>query len=348
MKITPNSNACPAKVVKSRKAVKSESPHVAAMSQSTISIDTGLIVALVDSAVDSDTARQILTQQVMKGGVDLGIQFPKSKIVRSWHAGGERNKAHIETANSLYPEPPFGVKRFVRCLEVDHRFNWLSDAAFMVTSKTIKGTEKQSTHGDCNLFLQNGAALEDPNTMQALFKLRHEAKSAGNHLMVIIGGVSKLSDSAEKLFSLCDEVLTVEACEPDADASYAIKIAVPSLHHSHQFGKGVIMASLIRGQSKFTIKVESFIATGLKQRLAWRLSGTGKSLDEIGEYLGINKSTASRWLQKMPPVKQASITDAQINQALEAVECLPIEKKSTAVNPAFSVQREAQSKRKVR
>lgn len=331
-----------------KKVMKTKSSHFVVVTHNAIKVDTGLVVAIVDGAVDGEIARQVLTQHVMNGNAESGIEFPKAKIVRSWHGGGERNKAHVEAANSIYPEPPAGVKRFVRSLEVDHRFNWLSDAAFMVMGKTIKGTEKQSAQGDWNVILQNGVTLDDPGTMHALFKLRQVAKTAGNHVMVIIGGANKLQDAAEKLFPMCDEVITIEVCEADPDAYSAFKIAIPSLHHSHQFGKGVVMASLARCQGKFKIKIEPFIATELKQRVAWRLYGAGKSLDDIGEYLTVNKSTASRWLQKMPPVVKLSMTDKEIEQALEAIECLPSEKKKAQPCPAFSVQHSGQSNRKVR
>ncbi|MBS7807956.1 hypothetical protein, partial [Variovorax sp. PCZ-1] len=241
-----------------KKILKTKSLPTLAVMHNPISLSTGLTVVLVDGAGDSEVARQVMAQQVMNGGADLGIQFPKPKVIRTWHTGGERNKAHVEAANNIYPEPPVGVKRFVRSLEVDHRFNWLSDAAFMVIGKTIRGTEKQSAQGDWNVILQNGVTLDDPGTMHALFKLRQVAKTAGNHVMVIIGGVNKLQDAAEKLFPMCDEVITIEACEADPETHSAFKIAIPSLHHSHQFGKGAVMASLARFQGKFKFKIEPF------------------------------------------------------------------------------------------
>lgn len=331
-----------------KKIVKAKLPLIVAAAYSPIRLGTGLTVVLVDSAVDSEVAREVLTQQVMAGGGDLGVQFAKSKVVRTWQAGGRRQQEYVKAANSYYPGPPVGTRRIVRCVEVDRRFNWLSDAGWMAVGKTIAGSDKRNAHGDWNILLQNGAAFEDHGAMQFLFKLSQAAKNAGNHAMVIIGGVIKLNDSAEKLFSLCDEVITVEACEADPDTYCAIKIAIPSLHHSHQFGKGAVMASLVRAQEQFKINIEPFIATELRQRLAWRMYGAGKSLDEIGQYVGFNKSTVSRWFPKMPPVIKASITEEEINQALEAIECLRYENKKSAPRPAFSTQGERQTNRKVR
>ena len=331
-----------------KKFVKTKLPLSVAAIQNSIGFDTGLIVALVDSAVESEVAREVLTQQVMAGSADLGVQFAKSKVVRAWHAGGERQQEYVKAANSYYPDPPVGTRRIVRCIEAERRFNWLSDAGWMAVRKTIAGSDKRSAQSDWNIILQNGAAFEDQGVMLALFKLRQAAKIAGNHVMVIIGGVSKLNDSAEKLFSICDEVITVESCEADSDTYCAIKIAIPSLHHSHQFGKGAVMASLVRAQEQFKINIEPFIATELRQRLAWRMYGAGKSLDEIGQDVGFNKSTVSRWFPKMPPVIKASITEEEINQALEAIECLRYENKKSAPRLAFSTQGEGQTNRKVR
>jgi hypothetical protein len=340
--------AFPKGKIMTEKVMNSKFPPLAAVAHSNINLATGLVVVLVDGAVESDVARQVLIQQIMKGDMGLGIQFPQCKTIRSWHSGGQRHKDRVEAANNCYPDPPNGITRRVRCIDVDHRFNWLSDAGLMALRKTLKGNEEKSTQGDWNVILQNSAALENSSTMHVLFKLRHEATSAGNHVMLIIGGLSKISDSANKLFSMCDEIITIEACEADQDSHLALKIAVPSLNNSHQFGKGAVMASLIRGQDKYKINITPFIASELKQRLAWWFSGSGKSLDEIGKYLDVNKSTVSRWLQKMPPVKQVNMTEEEIEQALESIECLPAEKKKTAINPTFSLGREAHSKRKVR
>jgi len=307
------------------KIIKSKVPSAKSEVPPSSLIDMNLVVVLVADHVDTDVVRQLMMQQVMSGGANLGIQFPKVTVLRSWHCGGERNKARVKAEDCYYGQPPEGVKRIYRCLEVDRRFNWLSDAGLMAIGSKISASGAEGSKGEWNIFCQSDVDFDEPDTIRTLLNLRDRAKHSGNHVMVIAGGVEQPDNVAPKLGPLCDEVVLAKYCAPDPDVHQAIEIVVPDLRRSHQFGVGRIMASVLRTTENFKIRYEPFIHGGLAFRFAWRLSSAGRSLEDVGKVLNKNKSTIMRWLRKLPPTTQIKFGEAEINKTLAMIECLESE-----------------------
>lgn len=307
------------------KVIKSKLPPANSAMPHADEIDMNLLVVLVADHVDTDVVRQLMMQQVMSGGANLGIRFPKATLLRSWHYGGERNKARVKAEDHYFDQPPQGVKRIYRCLEVDRRFNWLSDAGLMAIGSKVSASDVEGANGEWNIFCQSDVDFDEPDTIRALLNLRDRAKCSGNHVMVIAGGVEKPDNISQKLGPLCDEVVLAKYCAPDPDVHQAMELVVPDLRRSHQFGVGRAMASVIRTTENFMFRYEPFVHGGLVYRFAWRLSSAGRSLEDIGKVLNKNKSTIMRWLRNLPPTTPIKFGEAEINKTLAMIECLDSE-----------------------
>jgi hypothetical protein len=252
------------------KIMKKKLPLSMAAIRNPMGFRPGLTIALVDSDVVSEIAREVLTHLVMAGNAQLGIKFAKPKVVRTWHPGSEHQQEHLKAANNYYLDPLCGTKRIVHCIEAERGFNWLSDAGWMAVSETIAGNDKSSAQGDWNILIQNGAAFQNCGVIRTLLNLDQAAKTAGNHVMVIIWGKSKGVGIASILFGVCEKVITVKACEADPGTHYAITIGTSSMHDDRPFSKGAVMASLVRTQDKYKINIEPFTCTKLAERLDLR------------------------------------------------------------------------------
>ena len=66
------------------KDIKSKVPLEKGATSHAIEVDMNLVVVLVANNVETDVVRQLMMHQVMSGGANLGIQFPKPAVLRSW------------------------------------------------------------------------------------------------------------------------------------------------------------------------------------------------------------------------------------------------------------------------
>src|ERR1035437_4258768 len=94
----------------------------------------------------------------------------------------------------------------------------------------------------------------------------------------------------------CDEYIEVAPCEPDLEFDIAFSIDCVGLRDLNHFGIGKKMCSVRFSEGTFIRRYDSYISSSLKTRVLWTLRGQGRTLEEIGGILKVNKSTVLRRL----------------------------------------------------
>lgn len=256
---------------------------------------TGLVIASVDDKCCMSQVRMTLTDMTLKKNMGLGIPMPDVESVCSVFSGRPRQLelAKLTTAASISE-----VSNVVHDVVVFHapdKMVWTSNEGGGVLPSLINNTKGW-------VILEQvveGALTAD--LVQGVLHLRSMAQQAGVRVLLLVGGLVQPSSSL--LSQICEEYLEINSCEPDIEVDSSFSIACDGVRELHSRGIGKVMCNITFSEGAIHRHFESFISNDLATRLMWSLRGQGKTLEEIGSLLKVNKSSVLRRLKGLPPTR---------------------------------------------
>ncbi|MBK6008677.1 hypothetical protein JJB11_21460 [Ramlibacter ginsenosidimutans] len=273
----------------------------------------GMTLVTMDSEEHEFHARYLIERHAAEGSDKLGIPFPEPRRVVSLHAGTPRSFEQIR----LLAELCAAGRKEPRGLERRHigrqGFDPCRDEGIGAVLGELTGSTKALV-----CFEQ---PVSDPlpnHVIEGLTRFKQLAVSAASHIVVFTKRVS--APSRLQLERLADEVIDVEACEPEAGARHSFHIRWHGALHLDGLNHGTVMCSVRVAQDRYVYKADPFVAKDLSGRVMWMLRCEGWQLEAIAKLVGVNRSTVKRRLDQMPPTRELDLAEGWLERYRDALD----------------------------
>ncbi|MBU9174033.1 hypothetical protein [Burkholderia gladioli] len=274
---------------------------------------TGLTVLVVPDRHLVRDARTAVETQYMSFGAVADIPAPDAKFMKSLHSGMLQALDELEALSELEKLPHTAIERTFHPYGSRPNFNYCSDEGLNTLLPIIEDAE----NGWVTLA-QHCDSLSPEHLIAGMCQIRATAEKADAYVLLIIVCPSK--EQVPGIRDFCDEYLEVEACEADPGAHLAFAIESMRLGDMHLIGYGKVICNVTLTDDGYLRTFTPFIAKSLRDRFIWKLRAAGKSLAEIGELVGLHKSSVKRCLDRMRPVRRQALSNDEIAQHLDALE----------------------------
>jgi len=133
------------------------------------------------------------------------------------------------------------------------------------------------------VLIMTGAEAIKPPALLAL----HEAASEQAVLLLLIGRFHRIR-GAGAFSSFGKTCIVMDACEPDPGFSFAFTIEFPELSAFDENGVGKAMVGVKRKKDRYRLVFERFVASGVVDRVIWRLRAEGQRHESIAAVVGLS------------------------------------------------------------
>ncbi|MEF9444279.1 hypothetical protein OWS73_20855 [Burkholderia sp. 1B3(2022)] len=274
---------------------------------------TGLTVLVVPDKHLVRDARAAIETQYMNFGEVADIPAPDAEFMWALHSGMQQAKDELEALAELEKRIETAIERTFHLHGSRPNFNFCIDEGLHTVLPIIEEAE----NGWVTLA-QSCDSLSPEHLIAGMCEIRTTAQKASAYVLLIIVGPGK--EQVLGIRDFCDEYLEVEACEPNPGTHLAFSIEALRLADMHALGYGKVICNVTLTDDGYARKFEPFIAKSLRDRFIWKLRASGKSLAEIGELVGLHKSSVKRCLDAMRPVRRQALSDDEIAQHLDVLE----------------------------
>ncbi|WP_186222574.1 hypothetical protein [Burkholderia gladioli] len=258
-------------------------------------------------------ARAAIETQYMSFGNVAGIPAPDAEFMSSLHSGNIQALDELEALAKLEKLSGNALERTFYAYGSRRNFNFSGNEGLSILLPIIEDAE----NGWVTL-VQPCDSLSPEHLIAGMCQMRATAQNAAAYVLLVVVCPSK--DQVPGIRDFCDEYLEVDACEPDPDAHLAFSIEALRLADMHTLGYGKVICNVTLTNDGYMRTFEPFIATSLRDRLIWKLRAAGKSLSEIGELVGLHKSSVKRCLDTMRPVRRRALSEVEITQYIDALD----------------------------
>ena len=152
--------------------------------------------------------------------------------------------------------------------------------------------------------------------IEGLLRIRQAALKRKMRGMLIVMNPHPLDSTT---FSrIADEYFEVTACEPDPGWDEAIVIDCVALTRGlgHAAGKVMCLAKHVEG--RYVTQIVPFVSASAKTRLMAILRAMGKTLEQIGKLVALDKSGVSRHLQGIRSIPDSKLSKDELECWFEA------------------------------
>lgn len=258
----------------------------------------------------------------------LGVDMPKVSCVESLFTGRKRSYEQACYLLNTIPRSPDVKHQFEHCL-TENVLDWTS-------SEGRCALQPHLANEDCLLVLElNAQGKSAEEISHGIARISADAKSSNKYVMMVIAGLK--AGTGCQLAQCCDEYLEVSPCENDVDADLSFSIECVGLSELGGSGIGKVMCSVIQDGNGFQRRYAPFVASDLKTRAMWELRGQGKSLEEVGQYFNVHKTSVQRRLKGLPPPCCSAAGDDWLARNLEWAQVTSSPKKGAGACHAEEV-----------
>jgi hypothetical protein len=285
-------------------------------------LEHGVMLVACSSKWVAQDACDALIEQAVNGGSGTGMKFPNIAKVRVFAPGSARSQKALAARLRLAKPVPDNVTLDVVGCGTQSSFDFLSnEGRGSVLPHIHRDDTVQSPH--VNVFLQGVAHDRDVQLAEAIGQYRVAAQKSNGYVVIVMHCASAFEKRG--LEDVSDDYCVVDECEPDPGCESALTFSYPDLDHLHRYGLGRMMCGLRFTDGRIHYDYTSYIADDVKNRLIWLLRAGGKSLQEIGDVVNLDKANVMRRLRDMPVVVPQQVDSERVKVLLEHVE---LEKKN--------------------
>jgi len=274
-------------------------------------IPKGLTIINCSDALDTAEVRNTFDRLATMGSSKLGIPMgPPSKVTSIYPEAGRRMEQakYLFSANPALKNPKNHAFMAVGSRD---RFDWCSPEGLNTLLPLVASATGWL------MFEQQVMWPFSPIFATGLTHISNAAKQAGVRVMMFVVCADRCEKTA--LDQLCEEYIEVTSCEPNPDCRTAFVIDCVNIRHLNSHGLGKTMCSVNLAAGVLYRQFEQFVSHDLSDRVIWILRGQGKTEEEIGTVVGLNKSNVSRRLKGLPPPRKAGVRADWIDRYLEGV-----------------------------
>jgi hypothetical protein len=291
-------------------------------------IARGLTLVHVEQVSMLCHVRAALTELLLQHSDVLGLELPMVPYVLSLHSGRPRLFEQARYLMSSISCSPDVTHQFHYC-STQSNLDWTSSAGECVLLPIIEKTD-----GIVILEL-NAEDKRADDVFHGFTRISAEAKAANKHVMLLFAGLK--AAGSPQIWKFSDEYLEVSQCENDADALLTFSIECIGLSELYGSGIGKVMCCVSQQGGGFQRQYTPFVSNDLKTRIMWALRGQGKSLEEIGQYFNVHKTSVQRRLKGLPPPRRSFASDDWLARNLEWVQASSPSKHGTGAGQAMEV-----------
>lgn len=285
-------------------------------------LEHGVMLVTCPSEWVAQDALDALIEQAVNGGAETGMKFPDVVKVRVFTPGSARKQKGIAARMRLAKPTPGKVKLDVIACGTQSTFDYLSnEGRGAVLPYVHRENTVQSPH--LNIFVQKVDHDGDAQLAEVIGQYRIAAQKSNGYVVIV--AYSDATFEKRGLEDVCDDYSVVEECEPDPGYESALSFKYDGLDHLHRYGLGRVMCGLRFADGLIHYDYTQYIADDVKNRLIWLLRSGGKSLQEIGDAVSLDKANVMRRLRDMPVVVPQQVDSERVKVLLEHVE---LEKKT--------------------
>ncbi|TDQ93239.1 helix-turn-helix domain-containing protein [Paraburkholderia silvatlantica] len=273
----------------------------------------GLMVVLIRGKHLGRDVRAAFETQYVNGGSVAGIPAPEAEFMWSLHSGAASvvdEQAALAEHEQLSDS---AIERTFCAYGSRRNFTYCGDEGLETLLPIIEEAE-----GGWVTLAQSSDSISPEHLIAGMHEIRTAAEQANAYVLLFV--VRGDNDQVAKIQDFCDDYLEVEECEPDPDAHLAFSIEALRFGDMHRLGYGKVLCDVTLNDDLYMRTFEPFIAKSLRDRFIWKLRASGKSLAEIGELIGLHKSSVKRCLDGMRPVRRQLLSDEEIAQYCDALE----------------------------
>ncbi len=273
-------------------------------------IPPGLTLVCVRDPTQLAQVRNTMTHEALKKSTVFDVPMPDVTGVLSLHAGPARRVEHAQALAEANGSRKNGIKHKQQLIEAPNSLDWTSDEGLAVVCRIIKNAKGWV------MVEQPVRAAISPYQEFGLSKIDAVAKEHG--VWVMLFTVQPISKMAE-LSKHCADYFDVTPCEPDPGFNMAFAVECADANFSGELNIGKVMCCVGNGDGKFIRRYRPFIAPDRRTRLMAMLrKDKKKTLDDIGQIVGLSKSQVSRILSKVPPIKGSKLTKDELRSWLQS------------------------------
>lgn len=273
----------------------------------------GLMVVLIRGKHLGRDVRAATEAEYVNGGNIAGIPAPEAEFMWSLHSGSTSAVDEQNALAALEQRSDSAIERTCYAYGLRRSFSYCGDEGLETLLPVIRNAE----HGWVTLA-QSCDSLPSEHLIAGMYEIRTAAEQANAYVLLFV--VSANEDHVPSIQDFCDEYLEVDECEPDPGAHLAFSFAALRFADMHALGYGKVICNVTLTDDGYMRTFEPFIAASLRDRFIWKLRAAGKSLSEIGELVGLHKSSVKRCLDAMRPVRRRALSAVEITQYIDALE----------------------------
>ncbi|HDR9021298.1 TPA: hypothetical protein QDB09_001813 [Burkholderia vietnamiensis] len=273
----------------------------------------GLMVVLIRGKHLGRDVRAATEAEYVNGGNIAGIPAPEAEFMWSLHSGPTSAVDEQNALAALEQRSDSAIERTCYAYGLRRSFSYCRDEGLETLLPVIGNAEDGWV-----TLAQSCDSLPPEHLIAGMHEIRTAAEQANAYVLLFV--VCANEDQVPSIQDFCDEYLEVGECEPDPGAHLAFSIAASRFADMHALGYGKVICNVTLTNDSYMRTFEPFIATSLRDRLIWKLRAAGKSLSEIGELVGLHKSSVKRCLDAMRPVRRQALSDEEIAQYIDALD----------------------------
>lgn len=276
-------------------------------------VPLGLTIVAINAPELQAPVRTAFTQQLLHSGNATGLKFAKTKVgkVCSLYAGSERHQQYAQVNHAAAGAVPASVEHEFKSFGLRGNYNWCSPEGLPALLQLVR-TPPPNGVVCWYTLAQDITEIDAVLQADAFMQIRHTTKASGVHVMAFLDCQHGADET--HFDELCDEYLEVEVCQPDMGHDLAFSINCYGLRNLHQLGIGKTMCNVSYTDGCVTHSYSPYISSDFLTRAIWTLRGMGRSYAQIGDLVGVNKSTVLRKLSNLPKPRPVEVADEWLEQ----------------------------------
>ncbi len=274
-------------------------------------IQPGLTITCVRDHKQLAQVRNTMTHEAVKMSTRLVVPMPALARVLSLHAGHGRCAESAKLLAAANRPANKDVEHLHRSFEAHGGMDWTSSEGLAVLLPIIKKSK-----GGCIAIEQ---PINDGASSIQEFGLGRISAAAKEHDVLVMLFAAHPDGRKADLSKYCSEYFDAAPCQPDPGFNIAFSIECADVNNSGELDVGKVMCCVKLVDGKFKRRYRPFIsADGRTRLMAMLREDSTKTLQEIGDTVGLSKSQVSRILAKVPRIGCGRLSKGDLNKWLDA------------------------------
>ena len=270
----------------------------------------GLTVVAGQGAAGQRLIREVFTHAAITASKELPIPMPKVNSVTSLFVGSRRDRDLMKASLAAMKESGIGKN-------YEHQYLTSADPIDLTSPSGLPIVKRKMSQVDGWLILEHVVGTPpNPMNIEGLLRIRQAALKRKMRVMLIV--MNPHQQDGTTFSRIADEYFEVTACEPDPGWDEAIVIDCVALTRGlgHAAGKVMCLAKVVEG--RYVTQIVPFVSASAKTRLMAILRAMGKTLEQIGKLVALDKSGVSRHLQGIRSIPDSKLSKDELECWFEA------------------------------